>query len=41
MRLNSAHLIPQQPFWDYWFKAIYPKRDEAEVMGEVRIDTDY
>ncbi len=40
LRTKKAKYLIADPFWDYWFKAIYPKRDEAEVTGQVRIDNE-
>ena len=40
LRTKKAKYLITDPFWDYWFKAIYPRRDEAEVTGQVRVDNE-
>ncbi len=37
-RSKKAKYVISDPYWDYWFKAIYPRREEAEVLGSVSIN---
>ncbi|BES81872.1 hypothetical protein PABY_14390 [Pyrodictium abyssi] len=38
LRTKKAQYVIGDPFWDYWFKMVYPRRDEAELSGEVGLD---
>ncbi len=40
LRTRKAKYMISDPYWDYWFKMIYPRRDEAEITGELAIDED-
>ena len=38
LRTRKARYVLSDPYWDYWFKTIYPRRDEAEITGMIDLD---
>ena len=40
LRTRKARYLIADPYWDYWFKTIYPRRDEAEITGSLELDED-
>ena len=39
-RTKKARYVITDPYWDYWFKAIYPRREEAEINGYIELDNE-
>ena len=40
LRTKKAKYVISDPYWDYWFKTIYPRRDDAEITGRLEVDED-
>ena len=37
MKTRNTWYYVSDPYWDYWLKAVYPKRMEAELTGQVPV----
>ena len=39
-RTKKARYVIADPYWDYWFKAIYPRWEEVEINGYIKLDNE-